>query len=358
MQYTLADLLWAFVLAALSMSLFGAWGLAVAAILLASIVWIRRAKSGYAALARGAWAPIICSPLFMVLLSASVKLAEDRDAMCRNNLQQVGVALDVGDPKKLRYPIRGVAVSDVSEPAKCMTRFVPSVDATDKPVVSWRVALLGPWQQGSLYERYNLSERWNGPNNIALVKNMPRELGCPDDPKSRLWGTTSYAAVAGPNGNWLNSGPLAAELGKRDYRSPVLVVEVPGGEIVWTEPRDLTMDEACRVLRRPPDSAGRHIPKSFFWEYQEQGGPYALFADGMIRHIPAGVPEALLRAALLGDRQKQAELDEFRHSISGRPRWSNLFGLMLLIACVVAMLTRPRRLRVGPATVRSRVTIG
>jgi hypothetical protein len=174
---------------------------------------------------------------------------------------------------------------------------------------------------------------------------MPRDFACPDDPKALLQGTTSYAAVAGPDGNWSNARPSSTDNAAQDRENPVLLVEAPGGEIIWTEPRDLTLDEACDLLRRPPGpgTASRHAPKNFLWE--GQGGSHAFFADGLVRRIPANVPESLLRAALLGDRQKQAEMDEFRPSFGGRPRWSNLIGLGLLIACLAAKLQRLLRLR-------------
>ena len=178
-------------------------------------------KSRCAALVRGGLATIICSILFLGLFSASASLVEVRDASCQRRLRQIAYGLFLsGDGSAPLFPIRSVAVINMSKPVECrkrMARFIPSVESPDKPEVSWRVPLLLEWQYDGILEEYDFSEAWQSPKNIALAKAMPPELGCPDDPKAMHQGTTSYAAVAGPNGNWLNSRPLPLI---REHRIP------------------------------------------------------------------------------------------------------------------------------------------
>src|SRR4051812_49040872 len=44
----------------------------------------------------------------------------------------------------------------------------------DRPLLSWRVAIL-PWlEEHELYQRFHLDEAWNSPHNLSLLGEMPR----------------------------------------------------------------------------------------------------------------------------------------------------------------------------------------
>ena len=52
-------------------------------------------------------------------------------------------------------------------------------------------------QSGTLYNKYDFSEPWNGPNNIKLLDSMPSNFACPSrfDNPTKL---TSYVVITGP----------------------------------------------------------------------------------------------------------------------------------------------------------------
>ena len=52
-------------------------------------------------------------------------------------------------------------------------------DENGKPIHSWRVLILPYTEHGSLYERYDFDEPWDGPNNSKLIAEMPNFYGCP-----------------------------------------------------------------------------------------------------------------------------------------------------------------------------------
>ena len=76
-------------------------------------------------------------------------------AQCANNLKQIAMALHNYAADYQALPPAFVA------------------DATGKPMHSWRVLILPYLEQQALYAQYNLSEPWDGPNNIQLLDKVP-----------------------------------------------------------------------------------------------------------------------------------------------------------------------------------------
>src|SRR5205823_2595588 len=56
-----------------------------------------------------------------------------------------------------------------------------------KPLLSWRVAILPFIEQSALYAKFNLSEPWDSPHNLALLNQMPSVFRMPGDP----WDSTT-----------------------------------------------------------------------------------------------------------------------------------------------------------------------
>ena len=74
-------------------------------------------------------------------------------------------------------------------------------DQDGRPMHSWRVLLLPFPDQPALYDAYNFSEPWNGPNNRKLADQIGRiylRSGLDSDQA----GTTSFVAVVGSETAW------------------------------------------------------------------------------------------------------------------------------------------------------------
>ncbi len=124
--------------------------------------------------------------------------------------------------------------------------FPPAIvrDEDGKPMHSWRVLLLPHFEQpefDQIYEAYNFSEPWNGPQNAKLMKRHPK-LGC----YNHSWGkrgSTNILVVTGTNTCW----PLDGCVRIRDIEdrtvNTILIVEASKSGIHWMEPRDFRIDQ-------------------------------------------------------------------------------------------------------------------
>ena len=131
--------------------------------------------------------------------------------------------------------------------------FPPAVvkDSNGKPAHSWRVLIL-PFLGGEdLYQKYDFSEPWNGPNNSRLQSELPPHSSSRYQcPSSGVRGTmTNYVAIIGPSTIWPENHPgTIMDDDMKEAQPEVLVVEVPGYEVNWMEPKDLSIDAAVSLL--------------------------------------------------------------------------------------------------------------
>ena len=164
-------------------------------------------------------------------------------------------------------------------------------DENGKPLMSWRVAILPFMQQGVLYHQYDLKQPWDSPKNLGLIKQMPPEFRCPSD-STPGDGETSYVMITGKN--TVGGSPGSTGTSPRDITDgpskTILVIEVHGLKIPWTEPRDITLDELLVRLR----SSGGRIGHAT--------GFNVGLADGAVRNLPLQIdPETVRRLATIND---------------------------------------------------------
>ena len=57
-----------------------------------------------------------------------------------------------------------------------------TTDGADKPLLSWRVAILPFLEQQPLYEQFHLDEPWDSPHNKTLIEQMPQVYAIPGSP--------------------------------------------------------------------------------------------------------------------------------------------------------------------------------
>jgi hypothetical protein len=166
-------------------------------------------------------------------------------------------------------------------------RYPPAhvVGPDGKPWHSWRVLILPYIGYESLHERYRMDEPWDGPNNVELVRDMPKVYRFSNrrDPGQT---TTNYLAVVGPGTMWPGAeGRKAADVTDGQSQT-VLIAENRGLGVTWTEPRDLALDAVPLEFNHP-------LGLSSWYKT-----PAAVMADGSLLTFGPGTRPEALRAML------------------------------------------------------------
>jgi hypothetical protein len=153
-----------------------------------------------------------------------------RSATCYNNLCQIGLAL------------RGYHTQFGTFPPAYLC------DKTGKPVNSWRTRIVPGVLSYNFPRAYDFTKPWDGPENSRL---FPRKmwLHCFQCPSagSEEPAITNYVAVVGPNTMWPGCTAAKQAAGWSD-KDKILVIEVVNSDILWMEPRDLTLDQALDAI--------------------------------------------------------------------------------------------------------------
>src|SRR5947209_16631798 len=111
---------------------------------------------------------------------------EDRERS-QNNLRQIGVAVHNYVSVYNRFPFPGVGPNGN-----------PLRNASEKPLLSWRVALLPYLEQENLYRQFKLDEPWDSEHNKKLAAQVPQVYAL-DGAKTPEPGMTFYRMFVGPD---------------------------------------------------------------------------------------------------------------------------------------------------------------
>jgi prepilin-type processing-associated H-X9-DG protein len=226
--------------------------------------------------------------VLVALLLPAVQASREasRRVQCVNNLRQIGLALIHYHDEYGAFPPHAIA------------------DASGKPLLSWRVALLPFLGQRSAYDQFHLDEPWDSPTNRPLADTMPALFKCPSAP-DRAPAMTSYEVVIGPDTTFP---------GGRGERSVVRIVDVSDGTsdtilvgeaarpVHWSEPEDIPFDSAESL-----SGFGSRHP----------GGFLVVFADGSVRFLSTAIDPVTLRALLTRNGGERVSPDSFHD----RPHW-------------------------------------
>jgi prepilin-type processing-associated H-X9-DG protein len=216
-------------------------------------------------------AALVCGSMIVTLFMPTVYSgAAPNRAQCMNNLKQIGLALLIYESKNGAFP--------------------PAVftDEHGKPMMSWRVAILPYLEQQALYQKYDSKQPWDSPQNRALGKTVLPFFRCPSDPGASANPTeTNYVRIVGKDtiGGMPNEAVKASDITDGPSNT-ILVVELSGLQINWSEPRDVTVEDLMEIV------AKGHA--SFHGE-----GFNAVFADGHVDFIRDSINPKTLRALLL-----------------------------------------------------------
>ncbi len=181
-------------------------------------------------------------------------------------------------------------------------------DESGKPMHSWRVLLLPYMDQPELYEAYDFSEPWDGPNNRKLLQRRPKAYAFPSEEKGGS--VTNYLAVVGPQTAWPGAEPAGGNKPHATSGSTILVVENHGSGIHWTEPRDLQFDTMNMSVRdEAPDGIS---------------SPYKLVGvvsiDGSLNTLGPELSPDELRAMLTLNNQQPIDSPAVQEMEDGRQR--------------------------------------
>jgi len=201
--------------------------------------------------------------VFVLFLPVSTNCAGARPAQARNNLKQIGLALENYHQDHGRFPPSAVYSPD------------------GRALYSWRVLILPYLEQKSLYDEFDLNGAWDSPHNRELLARRPAvydPVGISTDP------TLTYSQVFVGEGAAFEgrTGTTLADFPDGPERT-LLVVEA-AEPVPWTKPIDL------------PYMAGAPLPpvggvfKGGSWPFGIGGvdGCNVVFADTRVRLIPRG----------------------------------------------------------------------
>jgi type II secretory pathway pseudopilin PulG len=242
------------------------WGMAVAGIVLGSV-----------------GAALSTIAILIALLLPAVQAAREaaRRVRTMNQLEVVGMALQ--------------AYASTTGNEELPPQFLASADG--KPLLSWRVLILPHLEEAALYERFKRDEPWDSPHNRQLIANMPDMFGSPNDSEND--GTrTSIVAVSGPGTPWPGAKAHSLSDVRNAQGNKILLVVLADTGIVWTEPRDVTMDQLKNILEGP-EQGGPRLPSV--------RGMLCLFADMHVEMLPSDTPWETIEGMLTSGGEQNAE---------------------------------------------------
>jgi hypothetical protein len=172
-------------------------------------------------------------------------------------------------------------------------------DSEGRPMHSWRVLLLPYMEQTQLFNAYNLSEPWNGPNNAKLAGQIGNAFRRPEATGDSVM--TSFVAVVGPQTPFPGARSLKFDDIVDGTSSTIMFVEIANSNICWMEPRDLSFDRmSFRVNDRNIACVG-----------SPYGGARIALMNGSVREIKNTLPPEVLRALVTASGHETVDLDNY-----------------------------------------------
>ncbi len=288
MKFSLVTIAYVFALLAAGMAVFGAaGGVMVTCLVLA--FWAPLPRVGCAI-------ALVVGLVTIVLPAVSNPRPIVRRAQCLNNLKQISLGLMVYENANSEYP-RAAAL-----------------DASGRPLHSWRTAILPYMEQPALHSQIALDEPWDSRINRGYTVDMQVDAyECPAHGSAA--GTGHYLAVIGERTAWPPGLGRTIREVRDGTASTVMVIEAPWKGAAWAEPKDLSFDEAVDYLSRKPTAGetAHEVRRGFF--YKPQPTVHVAFMDGHVLALPLPLPREAAAALLTvdgGEAIDEAALDVSR----------------------------------------------
>jgi prepilin-type processing-associated H-X9-DG protein len=142
--------------------------------------------------------------------------------------------------------------------------------------------------QQLLFQQYDSKQPWDSPQNRAVGNTPLPVFRCPSNPSAfTSTSETNYVRIVGKD----TVGGTPNEAVKRSditdgTSNTIMVVEVPGRNLSWEEPSDVTVEEFMDLVAKRGASC-------------HTGGFNALMADGSVHFIKNTIDPKTLRSLLL-----------------------------------------------------------
>ena len=157
---------------------------------------------------------------------------------------------------------------------------------------------------------------------------------------------TDYFAIVGEDTAWPpGRGRRLTEI-EDGSEQTILLLEVPGREVSWAEPRDLTVEEAVAFLTNPdtaPDSSPVHLSwggNGFFYHQfaEPRRGVHVAFANGRVGFLPLPISRELAEALMTVDGGEDIS-DELARLTQPKLNYAKIyaFGMFVLLALLPVM---------------------
>ncbi|RCS40674.1 DUF1559 domain-containing protein [Bremerella cremea] len=129
-------------------------------------------------------------------------------------------------------------------PPACVT------DSDGKPLYSWRVLILPMVGEGALHKQFDLTQAWDSPVNLPLVRQMPDLFRSPNRHIDGATGQTPYQALVDESGSRTlikhTTARSLATVGDGTSNTAMLIANNQD-PVCWTEPNDT---DPAKFLRR------------------------------------------------------------------------------------------------------------
>ena len=158
-----------------------------------------------------------------------------------------------------------------------------NVDASGKPLLSWRVHLLPFIGEEQLYRLFHLDEPWDSEHNKTLINQVPYDYRPGETLVQRKKESrTRFVVPTGPGMAFEGKDVLKISDFTDGTSNTIMVVEVAASEaVIWTKPDDLIVDV---------DMPHRNLTRS-------QGDVFLVgFADGMTHALKENITADILKA--------------------------------------------------------------
>jgi len=185
------------------------------------------------------------------------------------------------------------------------------VDDNGKPMHSWRVLILPYMNRRDLYNQYDFNEPWDSPDNRELLSADRNPYHCPEQ-NAEGGSQTNYVAVVGPRTAWMGDEPSRFTDFVDGTSKTLMLVEVVDSGIAWTEPRDLTYQQAVKGIR---PGGGLAIGSAHTFSnslFAPELGAHLGYADGHTELLIRDVSSDQWREVLLLDDGKPTVGSSYR----------------------------------------------
>ena len=258
--------------------------------------------------------------LFWALLPSVQRVREaSRRTQCINNTRQLWLAMQNYMSARLRLP-----------PAY-------RADENGKPIHSWRVLILPEIEHQAIYDQYDFSEPWDGPNNSKLKKKIGYgPYFCPMAQSNDF--KTPYKLVTG-KGTAFDGDKSTTGAQFKSTANTIAIIEDPGNPVCWMEPKDLTIEEAVKLFDFESATTTHGVIQTKFSRRVYYHQTIAML-DGSVRSVGYLKDPRQIIPYLMLDHPAKKDLSELDFDYP-EPQFQVLYSGYLLLAFNIFLAVLP-----------------